>query len=249
MDDAISYRAKNPGYRHREVPWSDEQSARLVEIWRLLLESQNGEGVDGSEVPDAGGAIGWALREFVSPGKRVLILGAGRGQEVSFAHGHDYDAVGFTLGALNIEIGREALGLDLQFRDAHCSLLPSGSFDALIGFEVVEHSPAPLILLLECARVLRPDGVAVFSTPPPMYHTGGRSLHHVLCPTPRQFTGLLEKSGFLDVRHFCVSNQIAEVDIDRGDIRLLRTVARRASDAELEGFDPMTRRIVRGHTS
>ena len=57
----------------------------------------------------------------------------------------------------------------LAFRAASATALPfsAGAFDVVVAFEVVEHldrSAQPL-LLAECARVLKPDGVLLLSTP------------------------------------------------------------------------------------
>ena len=234
---------------HSAVPWSAEQSERLVEVWRALLESQNGEWVDGSELQADGGAIGWALDSFVPAGERVLILGAGRGQEVATARSRGYVTQGFTLGPKNIEVARRQFGVALEFQDAHCSLLPDRSFGAVLGLQILEHSPAPLMLLLECARVLRPGGLLITETPAPTRHTGGRSLHHVLCPTPRQLVGLFEKAGFVHVRQWSERTPLALADLDRSDLPDdLLTVGVRARDDELEGFDPITRQLLASHS-
>lgn len=244
-DDALTYRARHPEHTHSRVPWTSEQSARLLDVWRELLESQNGEGVDGSELPADGKTIGWLLREFVDPRERVLIIGAGRGQEVVFARDRGFNADGITLGAMNVAIARQSFGLSLAFTDAHCTTLPPASYDVIIALQVLEHSPAPLILLLECARLLRAGGRAFFETPPPALHTGGRSLHHVLCPTPRQARGLLEKSGFDDVQQWVRQTPLDAKDQDRGDLRDdLMTAGRRMSLAESFVLDPATRRIL-----
>ena len=54
---------------------------------------------------------------------------------------------------------RQGYGFALPFDDA--------SFDAVIARHSLEHSPMPLIDLLEAARVLRPGGLAVLAVPGP----------------------------------------------------------------------------------
>ena len=41
---------------------------------------------------------------------------------------------------------------------------PAASFDVVTLFEVIEHLPAPMALLHECHRILRPNGILVAST-------------------------------------------------------------------------------------
>lgn len=49
-----------------------------------------------------------------------------------------------------------------------CQQLPFGdeSFDILLGFELVEHIPSPERFATEVARLLRPGGICLISTPP-----------------------------------------------------------------------------------
>jgi SAM-dependent methyltransferase len=60
--------------------------------------------------------------------------------------------------------GAAAAGLDVfagVLEEAH---FPSGSFDAITTFEVIEHLKEPLRLLEECRRILKPGGVLMIGT-------------------------------------------------------------------------------------
>ena len=56
---------------------------------------------------------------------------------------------------------------NLDFREADCAALPfsDASFDAVVSFETIEHIEAQEAFLDEIARVLRPDGFVVLSSP------------------------------------------------------------------------------------
>jgi SAM-dependent methyltransferase/spore maturation protein CgeB len=62
--------------------------------------------------------------------------------------------------------------LDFRLADASALDLPDGSFDTVLMGEIVEHSEDASPLLKEAARVLRPKGVLVLTTP------FGLSKHH-----------------------------------------------------------------------
>lgn len=49
--------------------------------------------------------------------------------------------------------------------DAHALPFAQSSFDAVVSIETIEHLPRPREFLTECARVLRPAGTLVLSTP------------------------------------------------------------------------------------
>lgn len=51
--------------------------------------------------------------------------------------------------------------------DAQATGLPSAAYDAVVSLDVLEHLPRPEDLLAESARLLRPGGLLVVSTPNP----------------------------------------------------------------------------------
>lgn len=204
------WRRSHPDWTHRPVEWTREQWARLARIWTSLVECQNGQDVDDYAFPEDGGHFGAylnTLRLRIGGGwaevpPRLLVLGCGVGHDLAWARANGWNATGITLGPMNVAVAREWGGVPpdaIRFEDMHLTALESGSFDAAIGLHVLEHSWAPLMLLLEVARLLRPGGWAFFRTPQAQDFTGGQELHHVLCPTPRQVRGLMEKAGFKGV--------------------------------------------------
>lgn len=94
---------------------------------------------------------------------RLCDIGCSRGQFVAAAIAAGFSAEGVEPAPRIAEAARRAgrpvrTGLleDQQFADA--------SFDALTLFEVVEHLRAPLPLLAECRRILKPGGILLIST-------------------------------------------------------------------------------------
>jgi SAM-dependent methyltransferase len=110
-------------------------------------------------------------------GKRVLDLacGAGFGLEMlrragARVSGADRDPVAVA------EARRASAGAEVLLSDAAGLPFPGGTFDVVTSFETLEHVPDAAAMVREIARVLRPDGVLVLSTPnrcfgPPELHT------------------------------------------------------------------------------
>jgi SAM-dependent methyltransferase len=101
------------------------------------------------------------------PGKVVLDGGCGEGYGAKLVAESARLVVGVDsswetareagrFGPRNLHLSCSDLGR-LGFRD--------GSFDVVCCFQAVEHFRQPLLLLQEVARVLRPEGVLVLSTP------------------------------------------------------------------------------------
>ncbi len=52
-----------------------------------------------------------------------------------------------------------------ECRDACDTNLPSATFDAIVSFETIEHVPDDRMLIDEFARILKPNGILMISTP------------------------------------------------------------------------------------
>lgn len=178
-------------------PYAEGSAGRLFAIWTQFAASQNyPNGVD--EYPTTTQES--AVRQFFPSPAKLLFLGCGGGAEVKMATDLGHDAWGVTLNRNNEQHARDALGLShVWFGDAH--LMPeqwADSFDGALGFQFLEHSPAPIIMLLEVLRVLRSGGIAYFETPGPAGWTLDQNLHHITCPIVEQAQGWLLKTGFVD---------------------------------------------------
>ena len=93
------------------------------------------------------------------PAGRVLDLGCGVGH--SFSELAPRESVGLDLDPGAVE-GQERETVVADMRDIP---FPDGSFASVLSVQSIEHVPEPERVLAEVARVLEPEGVAVFVTP------------------------------------------------------------------------------------
>lgn len=101
-------------------------------------------------------------------GRDVLDLGCNSGYGTLRLAAVARRVVGVDVNADAIEAARTRPGADAaSFRviDGVALPFPDGSFDLVASFQVVEHIDDPGPYLAEIARVLRPDGVALLTTP------------------------------------------------------------------------------------
>ena len=110
-------------------------------------------------------------------GKRVLDAGCGAGYgSAELAQAAD-SVVGVDRSAEAVDFARDTYALaNLRFEQASCEALPhpSGSFDLVVAFEVIEHLDNWREFLLEARRVLAPAGQLIVSTPNKLYYTESR---------------------------------------------------------------------------
>jgi 2-polyprenyl-3-methyl-5-hydroxy-6-metoxy-1,4-benzoquinol methylase len=145
---------------------------------------------------------GWQMRDHLARyhfavqhcrGKRVLDVATGSGYGADILHKHgasevvavdrDDDALGYA---------RKRYGSHgLRWVNGDAYALPFGSeFDVVVSYETIEHLKEPERFVIECKRVLRPDGLYIVSTP---LNVGGPfvSRHHELEFSRAEFEELL----------------------------------------------------------
>lgn len=102
-------------------------------------------------------------------GRQVLDLGCGVGYGSFFLA--SYGAAGVTAVDLNLMAVRYAqqhyAHPRLYYQQADASFLPFADqvFDFVFSSQVIEHVPSVAVFLREVARVLKPDGLCLFTTP------------------------------------------------------------------------------------
>lgn len=140
------------------------------------------------------------------PGEGLLDLGGGSGGWAAYARTLGWDVTVVDASPERLACA-EALGIAVMRHDLNCPLpLPAASVGAVVMTEVLEHIPMAERLLAETARVLRPGGVVVLTTPNNAHYRRriralqGRSPDdegvHFRFPVKKKLTRMVETAGF-----------------------------------------------------
>lgn len=103
-------------------------------------------------------------------GKRVVDVGCGGGILTEALARDGGDVLGIDLGEESLGVARLhrlESGVDADYRLIAVEALAAespASFDVVTCMEMLEHVPAPEPVVTACARLLKPGGIAVFST-------------------------------------------------------------------------------------
>jgi len=143
------------------------------------------------------------------PRGRLLDVGCGTGVFLDAMRRRGWDVRGVEPTAAAARIARERFDLDVLVGTLEEAAYPSGHFDAVTLWYVIEHVPNPSATIAEIARVLRPGGLALMSAPNldaldrPLFGTcwaGWDPPRHFNIFSARSLGRLLERHGFAAVR-------------------------------------------------
>ncbi|KKK71933.1 hypothetical protein LCGC14_2908950, partial [marine sediment metagenome] len=224
------FNKRHPDFEHVIYKHSQKEKDFIERVLYFLINTQNGMDFDDNPVNDDSPLLKY-FKENELKDKVVLVVGTGTGREMVTVKemGAAY-VCGTTLGNRNKLFAKDVVGVDVTVCDMHVLPYPFAAFDYLCGFQVLEHSYALPVFLLECHRVLKTGGIACFETPPSKTPSMDSWLHHIICPTPRQLCYLFLKTGFKPIWFATTKDglynemDISEINPDEEGI-------------EIEGFD------------
>ena len=104
----------------------------------------------------------------------------------------------YTLGTL-VKLGEKMPGIPLVRFNLADSPLPSGTYDAMVLLNVLEHIEDDVAATKHIARMLRPGGVAVIEVPagPELFDDYDRQLQHFRRYTLPGICGVIERAGLV----------------------------------------------------
>lgn len=112
------------------------------------------------------GAVEASLQEHLARYRFAKDLARGRVLDVACGTGYGTAMLGATGVDLSLEALRYARRSTGRLVAADALRLPFGrAFDTVVSFETIEHVPDAARFVAECARVLRPGGTFIVSTP------------------------------------------------------------------------------------
>lgn len=98
------------------------------------------------------------------PGGELLDVGCGSGDWMASMSARGWKTTGVDFDADAVDVARQR-GLEVHCGALEDQRFSEARFDAVTLNQVIEHVPDPLGTLRECARVLKPEGRLIVSTP------------------------------------------------------------------------------------
>jgi len=146
--------------------------------------------------------------------KKVLDIGCAMGVTIDFFKSFGYETYGININKNEINNVKKELKRFIKYGDMHDIPFPDKSFDAIYCSHTFEHSLSPYMALCEFNRILKKDGLLFILLPEEgdyfTTHYG-----HFFCPTIMQMAGLLNKTGFSDLRQFRIEQIFNPIELKR----------------------------------
>jgi 2-polyprenyl-3-methyl-5-hydroxy-6-metoxy-1,4-benzoquinol methylase len=135
-------------------------------------------------------------------GRRTLDAGCGYGAFSAAATARGATVVGIDLGEKLVGLTMARAGCRGIVADACHLPIRDESFDVVISSEMLEHTPSPLRAVGELARVLRPDGRLVLTTPNRVWQPAVRAASALRL---RPFRGLENFVAWRELEQACAA--------------------------------------------
>jgi SAM-dependent methyltransferase len=144
--------------------------------------------------------------------KRALDIACGEGYgAAALKRAGATNVIGVDISESCCVHARSKYGLDARQGTAEQIPLAAKSVDVVVSFETIEHVPNPRRFLDECARVLRPGGTLIISTPNKGIYSwpeGAQNPHHCSEMTEDEFSDALH-ARFRDIHLYTQHPQSA----------------------------------------
>lgn len=129
--------------------------------------------------------------------KKILDIGCGQGYGMSkFADLGCTNISGITLSKEDAEVAQQH-GFDVAIEDMSFQSVDDAAYDVLFARHSLEHSPYPLLTLLEFHRILKPSGIVYVEMPSPECTRNLESYNnHYAIMGKRQWHELMIRAGF-----------------------------------------------------
>ncbi|HWV46361.1 MAG TPA: class I SAM-dependent methyltransferase, partial [Nitrospira sp.] len=106
------------------------------------------------------------------PPLRLLDVGCSSGALLAVAAKLGFSPSGVEPASKAAETAQRT-GFDVFCGLLHDASFPDAAFDVITAFELIEHLNDPLLLLNECSRILKPEGILIVNTPNASSWTAG----------------------------------------------------------------------------
>ncbi len=152
----------------------------------------------------------------------LLDIGFGRGEWMQKCQEKGFQCMGIDTNKEMVQLARER-GLKVEHIDAKSFVKTcnENSFDLISLFHIIEHINHNdlFILLLECRRILKPNGILLLETPNiDNLQVSTKTFYldptHITPINPDYINFLLEKCGFYSSKYFFINSEIDVKDSD-----------------------------------
>jgi 2-polyprenyl-3-methyl-5-hydroxy-6-metoxy-1,4-benzoquinol methylase len=105
------------------------------------------------------------LMAYTLPPGRVLELGCAHGGSVALMKWAGFDALGLELSPWVVDFAHQTFDIPMLLGPVEDQKLETGSLDAVVMFDVIEHLPDPVATMSHVVSLLKEEGILIIQTP------------------------------------------------------------------------------------